>query len=76
MFLLQGGDSNPAHTLTDHPADMNDLTTTPGIGDKDFDRWGGGMEGEEEEEWEKEADQLYAWTKGLSYEDIDINSPC
>ena len=55
---------------------MNYLTTTPGIGDKDFDRWGGGLEGEEEEEWEKEADQLYAWTKGLSYEDIDINSPC
>ncbi|XP_038049860.1 putative uncharacterized protein CXorf58 [Patiria miniata] len=30
----------------------------------------------EEEEWQREADQLYAWTQDLSYEDIGLTTPC
>ncbi len=34
------------------------------------------MGGDEEEEWEREADQMYTWTQDLSYEDIGLTTPC
>lgn len=30
---------------------------------------------EEEEDWEREADKLFEWTQGLSYDDIGFASP-
>ncbi|XP_072035268.1 uncharacterized protein CXorf58-like [Amphiura filiformis] len=73
MTSGMGGDTQPTPSLTNHAADMNDFTGNPGIADKDFDKW---EDDAGEEDWEKEADQLYAWTKGLSYDDIDLTSPC
>ncbi|XP_022095200.1 putative uncharacterized protein CXorf58 [Acanthaster planci] len=36
----------------------------------------GMLDDDVEEEWQKEADQLYAWTQDLSYEDIGLTTPC
>ena len=63
-FHVQVGDDRPSSEASVPDTDAADMSGVTGRGR--------GREGvaEEEEEWEREADDLYHWTQELSFEDI------
>ncbi|XP_071798955.1 uncharacterized protein CXorf58-like [Asterias amurensis] len=78
MYMESKAQSQGGNVAYDPVGTVAAAQTAPGSGpyEEDDEEMDYGMDGDEGEEWEREADQMYAWTQDLSYEDIGLTTPC